>query len=234
MNKYLNFAIIAETKEDFNDLKDSRDYNLIKEGSKVSYDNKIICKQLNKYLRTQKESKIKYKCGAIFGKEIEKVYDVFAYSYGRLIKLIVDEKNKTVTKYILYQGSVYREYADINRKFITEEFYIEDGQDSYSRINNYMEFDGNMDTSINRIVNKFLEDVIEINNPYDIIANNEFSNIKIESPKVKEIFKRRDDLKMNIDLYSKVSVNIDEEIKDNKIENFKINLININAATTKC
>lgn len=118
---------------------------------------------------------------------------------------------------------------EINKKFLTEIFNIEDGQDSYFRINNYFELEVNNEFMNKRLVDFLEKDVIEINKPYEIGFVDDFVNIKIDSTRVKEILKEDDDLKMTVDLHSKVSLNIDEEM-ENKIDNLKMNVINVDMA----
>lgn len=238
MNKLRSFMIITETKENCDKLENDRDYLLIKRKEHFIYDKRLICRELKNYLVKNNESFKEVDIEQLDGRvnkgviveinnEVKELPDLFRYFGGKLLKLVFDEKNKVIKKYILHRGVVNQDYSEINKKFLTEIFNIKNGQDSYYRINNYIEFEVNNEFMNKNLLNYFEEDVIKINEPYEISSVDDFVNIKIDSTRVKEILKEEDDIKMTIDLYSKVSVNIDKEMENNEIYNLKMNVINI-------
>lgn len=239
MNRLKNFIIIAETKESYDKLENVRDYLCVKRKEYLSYYKGPIWRVLKKYLiknnnsfkefdvqqfdgRIHKEVMIK-----VNDKDLKPLSNSFVYYDGKLIKLLVDEKNKVIKKYVLYRGVVSQEYAEINKKFITEVFNIQDGQDSYFRINNYMEFEVNNELLNKRVSEYFEGDIMEINGSEEVGTIDDFISIKIDSPRVKNILKQREDLKIDLNVYSKLPVNIDMKIKKNEISNLEVNIIDI-------
>ncbi|EHJ02391.1 hypothetical protein CDLVIII_5928 [Clostridium sp. DL-VIII] len=238
MNKLRSFMIITEIKENCDKLENDRDYLLIKRKEHFIYDKRPIWRELKNYLAKNNESFKEVDIEQLDGRvnkgviveinnEVKELPDLFRYFSGKLLKLVFDEKNKVIKKYILHRGVVNQDYSEINKKFLTEIFNIKNGQDSYYRINNYIEFEVNNEFMNKSLLNYFEEDVIKINEPYEISSVDDFVNIKIDSTRVKEILKEEDDIKMTINLYSKVSVNIDKEMENNEIYNLKMNVINI-------
>lgn len=238
MNKLRSFMIITEIKENCDKLENDRDYLLIKRKEHFIYDKRPIWRELKNYLVKNNESFKEVDIEQLDGRvnkgvmveinnEVKELPDLFRYFSGKLLKLVFDEKNKVIKKYIFHRGVVNQDYSEINKKFLTEIFNIKNGQDSYYRINNYIEFEVNNEFMNKSLLNYFEEDVIKINEPYEISSVDDFVNIKIDSTRVKEILKEEDDIKMTINLYSKVSVNIDKEMENNEIYNLKMNVINI-------
>lgn len=240
MNKFKNFMLITEAKEHYDKLENDRDYSLIKRKERFIYDKSPIWRALKKYLvknndsfkiidMEQQDGRVNKEVIVEINNEIKRLSDLIRYYDGKLLKLVIDEKNKTIKRYALYRGMVNEEYSEINKKFLTEIFNIENGQDSYFRINNYMEIKVNNEFMNKRLVDFLEKDVVEINKPYEIGSVDDFLNIKIGSTQVKEILKKNEDFKMTVDLYSQVHVNIDEEM-ENKIDNLKMNVINVDMA----
>ena len=241
MNKFKNFILITESKEHYDKLENDRDYYLIKRKERFIYHKRLIWSELKKYLvknnasfkkvdMEQPDGRINKEVIVEINNEIKRLSDLFRYYDGKPLKLVVDEENKTIKRYALYRGMINQEYLEINKKFLTEIFNIENGQDSYFRINNYFELEVNNEFINKQLVGFLEEDVIKINKPYEIGSVDDFVNIKMDSPRVKEILREYNDFKMTIDLYSKVSLNVDEEMKNNKIHNLKMNVINMDMA----
>lgn len=241
MNKFKNFMLITEAKEHYDKLENDRDYSLIKRKERFIYHKRLIWRELKKYLvknndsfkkvdMEQPDGSINKEVIVEINNEIKKLSDLFRYYDGKPLKLVVDEENKIIKRYALYRGMVNQEYLEINKKFLTEIFNIEDGQDSYFRINNYFELEVNNEFMNKRLVDFLEKDLVEINKPYEIGSVDDFVNIKINSTRVKEILKKYNNIEMTADLYSKVSLNVDEEMKNNKIYNLKMNFINVDMA----
>lgn len=90
-----------------------------------------------------------------------------------------------------------------------------------------MEFEVNNESSNEHLIGCFEEDIIQINNSDEVGTVDDFISIKIDSPRVKKILKEREDLKIDLNLYSKLPVNIDAEMKNNEISNLKVKIIDI-------
>lgn len=220
MDKFKNFMIVSETKEGYDKLENDINYFLVKKRGYFSYYRWFIFRELEKYLVKNK----------ILLKKFDEVVDIFRYYDGKPLKLVVDEENKIIKRYILYRGRVKEQYAESNKKFLTEIFNLQNGQYPWIRINNYMEFEVNNEILDKQLIDYFEKDVIEINKPYEMGFVDQFTNIKIDSPRVKNILKNNDRFELKIDLYSQVNVNIDEEMENNKIDNLKMNVINVDMA----
>lgn len=217
MNKFKNFMIIVETKEIYDKLENDRDYLLVKKKGYFIYYKWFILRELEKHLVKNEISLEK----------IDELVDIFKYYDGKSLKLVVDEENKVIKRYVLYRGKVNEQYAEINKKFLTEIFNLQNVQYPWIRINNYMEFEVNNEILDKQLIDCFEKDVIEINKPYESGFIDEFRNIEVDSPRVKNILKKNHMFELNIDLYSKVPVNIDKEMENNEIYNLKMNVINI-------
>lgn len=215
MNKFKNFIIIAEIKEVHDKLEDDINHLLVKKKEYFRYYKWFILKELEKYLVKNKISL----------KKADEFLDTFKYYDGKLLKLVVDEENKIIKRYVLHRGRVNERYAEINKKFFTEIFNLQNGQYPWIRINNYMKFEMNNEILDEQLIDYFEKDLLEINKPYEIGLIDEFRNIEVDSPRVKNILKRNDRFELKIDLYSEVPVSIGQEMENNEIYNLKINLI---------